>query len=100
VTVLFGYKKSMSVVVISDSQIDVIVPTRVDSGKVDVTLIDVYNKEFIIPGGYTYMAFNKKDPIDWDWGKEKVTSYVNRIKNGILLNDIGEYAKKHAQNFL
>jgi hypothetical protein len=101
VTVLFGFKKSMSVVVVSDSQIDVIVPTRVDSGKVDVTLIDIYNKEFILPGGYTYTVMNKKNgPIDWDWGKEKVTSYVNRIKNGNLLPNIGEYAKKHTQNFL
>jgi hypothetical protein len=100
VTVLFGYKKSMSVVVVSDSQIDVIVPTRIDSGKVDVKLIDVYNKEFIIPGGYTYLTFNKKDPIEWIWGKEKVTAYVNRIRSAILLPDIGEYAKKHKQIFL
>lgn len=81
VTVLFGFKKSMSVVVVSDSQIDVIVPTRVDSGKVDMTLIDVYNKEFIIPGGYTYTALslnNINDPIEW--GKEKAIIYVNRIK--------------------
>jgi hypothetical protein len=84
VTVLFGYKKSPSVVVVSDSQIDVIVPIRIDSGKVDVTLIDVYNKELIISGGYTYLSINKKkDPTDWlknDWGKEKVTSVVNRIR--------------------
>jgi hypothetical protein len=99
VTVLFGYKKALSVVVVSDSQIDVIVPMRIDSGKVDVTLIDVYNKEFILPGGYTYTSLNKKiDPIEWNWGKEKVASYVKRIRNGILLTDIGEYAKKH--NFL
>ena len=95
VTVLFGYKKSPSVVVVSDSQIDVIVPIRIDSGKVDVTLIDVYNKELIISGGYTYLSINKKNaPTDWDWGKdkidwgkdkidrgkEKVTSLVNRIR--------------------
>jgi hypothetical protein len=80
VTVLFGFKKSMSVVVVSDSQIDVIVPTRIDSGKVDVTLIDVYNKEFIISGGYTYLAMNTKNgPIEW--GKEKVTSYVTRMRS-------------------
>jgi hypothetical protein len=82
VTVLFGFKKSMSVVVVSDSQIDVIVPARVDSGKVDVTLIDVYNKEFIMSCGYTYMAMNKTNvPIEWIWGKDKVASYVNRIRS-------------------
>jgi len=84
VTVLFGFKKSMSVVVVSDSQIDVIVPTRIDSGKVDITLIDVYNKEFIISGGYTYLTLdlnlNKThDPIEW--GKEKVTYYVTRMRS-------------------
>lgn len=80
VTVLFGLKKSLSVVVVSDSQIDVIVPARVDSGKVDITLIDVYNKEFIIPGGYTYISLNKKnDPIEW--GKEKAAIYVNRMRS-------------------
>jgi hypothetical protein len=95
VTVLFGFKKSSSIVVVSDLLIDVIVPMRIDSGKVDVTLIDVDNKEFIIPSGYTYTAGSlnkKKDPIEW--GKETVTSYVNRIRNGILLSDIGEYAKR------
>jgi hypothetical protein len=81
VTVLFGYKKALSVVVVSDFQIDVIVPMRIDSGKVDVTLIDVYNKEFILPGGYTYTSLNKKiDPIEWNWGKEKVASVVKRIR--------------------
>jgi hypothetical protein len=83
VSVLFGFKKSTSVVVVSDSQIDVIVPTRIDSGIVDVTLIDMYNKEFIIPGGYTYLPLDltkKPDPIEWVWGKEKVTAYVNRIR--------------------
>lgn len=82
VTVLFGLKKSMSVVVVSDSQIDVIVPTRIDSGKVDVTLIDIYNKEFIVPGGYTYIALslNKKNhPIEW--GKEQAAIYVNRMRS-------------------
>jgi hypothetical protein len=54
---------------------------RIDSGKVDVTLIDVYNKEFIMPMGYTYPSINKKNvPIDWDWGKDKVTSVVTRIR--------------------
>jgi hypothetical protein len=91
VTVLFGYKKSSSVVIVSDSQIDVIVPMRIDSGKVDVTLIDVYNKEFIIPDGYTYtsLALNKKiDPIEWVWGKEKVTSYINRIRTTLKTIDL------------
>jgi hypothetical protein len=91
----------MSVVVVSDSQIDVIVPTRIDSGKVDVTLIDIYNKEFILPGGYTYIALslNKKNgPIEW--GKEQAAIYASRIRSAILLPDIGEYAKKHKQNFL
>ena len=100
VTVLFGFKKSMSVVVVSDSQIDVIVPARVDSGKVDVTLIDVYNKELIISGGYTYLSINKKkDPTDWgkdkidwgkdkiDWGKDKVTSLVNRMRTSFKTID-------------
>ena len=99
VSVLFGYKKTPSVVVVSDSQIDVMVPTRIDSGTVDVTLIDVYNKEFIIPSGYTYtvLPLNKQKEgvnikgvnIDWVRGKEKVTDYVNRIRNGNLLTDIG-----------
>jgi hypothetical protein len=104
VSVLFGYKKAPSVVVVSDSLVEVIVPTRIDSGTVDVTLIDVYNKEFIIPGGYTYTVLPLNKPkefgnidwvnIDWvkiDWvrGKEKVTDYVNRIRNGNLLTDIG-----------
>ena len=102
VSVLFGYKKSPSVVVVSDSQIDVMVPTRIDSGTVDVTLIDAYNKEFIIPSGYTYIALplnKQKDGvnIDWNggWGKEKVAAYVTRMRNGHLLTDIGEYAKRH-----
>ena len=92
VSVLFGFKKSPSVVVISDSQIDVMVPTRIDSGTVDVTLIDVYNKEFIIPSGYTYtvLPLNKQKEgvnikgvnIDWNgvWGKEKISAYVTRMR--------------------
>jgi len=71
-SVLFGFKKSVSVVVVSDSLVEVIVPTRIDSGTVDVILIDIYNKEFIIPGGYTYPSINNKSPIGWDWGKDKI----------------------------
>lgn len=88
VTVLFGYKKALSVVVASDSQIDVIVPMRIDSGKVDVTIIDVYNQEFILHGGYTYTAINKKNgPIEWNWGKDKVTSVVTRIRTSFTNMD-------------
>jgi len=92
VSVLFGFKKSLSVVVVSDSQIDVMVPTRIDSGIVDVTLVDVYNKEFIIPSGYTYLPLNKQKDwvkIDWNggWGKDKITSVVTRIRTSFKTID-------------
>ena len=80
VTVMFGTKKSIRVSVVSDLQIDVIVPGRIDAGTVDVILIDVYKKEFIIPDGYTYTSSIKPvDPIEW--GKEKFTLYTNQIRN-------------------
>ena len=80
VTVMFGHKKSIRVSVVSDLQIDVIVPGRIDAGTVDVILIDIYKKEFIIPDGYTYTTSIKPiDPIEW--GKEKFTLYTNQIRN-------------------
>ena len=83
VTVIFGDKKSIRVVVISDLQIDAIVPGRIDAGTVDVVLIDIYKKEFVIPDGYTYTTSSKPiDPINpIDWGKEKINFYTNQIRN-------------------
>ena len=97
VAVLFGSKKASSVTVINDCQIDVIVPTRIDAGTVDVTIIDIYNKEFIISDGYTYLPLSlplnnnhlewlNKEWVNKEWvNKEQVTSYVNRIKSSLKI---------------
>jgi len=82
ISVMFGHKKSIRVSVISDSQIDVIVPGRIDAGTVDVILIDIYKKEFVIEGGYTYTSLNK--PINpLDWGKEKINLCVDQIRTKV-----------------
>lgn len=82
VTVMFGDKKSIRIVVVSDLQIEVIVPGRIDAGAVDLVLIDIYKKEFVIPGGYTYTSLNKPmNPLDW--GKEKISLYTNQIRTRI-----------------
>ena len=82
VNVMFGHKKSIRVSVVSDLQIDVIVPGRIDTGTVDVILIDVYKKEYVIPDGYTYTHLNKpNNPMEW--GKEKINFYTNQIRDRI-----------------
>lgn len=92
VGVSFGDKKSSSVSVISDSQIDVIVPTRIDAGLVDVTITDVYKKEFIMTDGYTYLPTPLPLPSSLplnkikEWvNKDHVTSYVNRMKESLKI---------------
>lgn len=83
VNVMFGHKRSIRVSVVSDSEIDVIVPGRIDAGTVDVILIDVYKKEFVIPEGYTYTCVNKpNNPMEW--GKEKINFYTNQIRDRVL----------------
>ena len=93
VAALFGSKKAIGVLVINDTQIDLIVPTRIDAGTVDITLIDNYNKEFIISDGYTYLPLplplpsplNLNKPLEWskEWSKEHITPYVNRMKESL-----------------
>ena len=96
VGVSFGDKKSSSVSVISDFQIDVIVPTRIDAGVVDVTIIDVYKKEFVISDGYTYLPLPLPSSLPLplplplnkikEWvNKEQVTSYVNRMVSSLKI---------------
>jgi hypothetical protein len=53
-TALFGNNKAINIEVINDGLIEVLAPTRIDTGIVDVTLIDIYDKPYTISEGYTY----------------------------------------------
>ena len=55
-TVLFGTKKSPNIIIVSDTTIDVVAPIRVDTGSVDVTVLDIYDKTYTLTDGYTYTA--------------------------------------------
>ena len=91
-TVLFGTNKSPNIVILNDTTIDVVAPIRVDTGSVDVTVVDIYDKTYTLTDGYTYTALvpcmNSKFITDiFKRGIENIIIYLKSILKGSQLLD-------------
>jgi hypothetical protein len=96
-TALFGTNKATNIEVINDGLIELLAPTRIDNGTVDITLIDIYDKPYIISEGYTYKG-TVNDHVTgryvWlyiskgiNWTQTKLASCIKYIWNTTPLLD-------------
>ena len=92
-TVLFGTNKATNIEVINDEFFEVLAPTRIDNGIVDITLIDIYDKSYTIEEGYTYKqtinekVFSSLMTSFIDWTKTKIAFCIKYIWNTAPLLD-------------